>query len=313
MTMHQPPGVRPLPHHEEHRQELLAAIRAEPARSLGRAGRPARVTARWLAPAAAAAAVLVLIAGAFALHAFTMPGSHSATRPARYQTQPAGSRTTAGQHHPAGRPSPAGGPQHTVTRSYQVTSAVSRLVVNDATGLVTVTGADTRGVSVTAVIRYDGSAPSITRDRSAATLTLGYSSCRDCGVAFRVTVPRDISVQVNEGTGGVTLADLGGDASVQAGTGSITASGLAGSRYEFRLSTGPVAAAFTAPPAQLTATVGVGSVTIQVPASATYRVSASSRLGAVTVTVPRAQHATHVITAQAATGAVTVRGDAAQP
>ena len=69
-----------------------------------------------------------------------------------------------------------------------------------------------------------------------------------------------------------------------------------------------ISAGFTAPPRQIFARSGIGSVAIRVPSGTAYRVTASSQTGAVRVSVPRAAASSHVIQATTGTGTVTVTG-----
>lgn len=312
LTPGMPSEVRPLPHREEHRADLLAAIRAESEQESGRVVGARRSRQRsWLnpglmGPLAAAAAVLVVVAAGIAEHGLVRAGGVS---PASGQTHRSSPAPVTTPPMTTTQPVRAKDGQWQVTSSIQVTSPVTSLAVSDPTGSVTVTGGDTNGASVTAVTNYTGKEPSVTRTLDASqTLTLGYSTCGDCGVSFHVTVPQGANVRVITSTGSVTLSGIKGSVDTQVGTGSVTATGLAGSMNQFHVNTGRIRAAFAVPPAQVNAITGVGSVTIQVPTSTSYEVSASSQLGMTSVTVPQEKHADHVITAQTGTGSVAVIG-----
>jgi predicted membrane protein len=69
-----------------------------------------------------------------------------------------------------------------------------------------------------------------------------------------------------------------------------------------------ISAGFTAPPRQIVARSGIGSVAIRVPSGTAYRVTASTQIGSVRVPVPRAAASSHVIHAATSTGTVTVTG-----
>jgi len=66
---------------------------------------------------------------------------------------------------------------------------------------------------------------------SGGVLTLGYR-CRsgDCGDAYRIEVPRSLSVRISSGTGRISLASLAGQIHASTGVGSIRGSGLPGAR-----------------------------------------------------------------------------------
>jgi hypothetical protein len=101
-----------------------------------------------------------------------------------------------------------------------------------------------------------------------------------------------------------------GDAALWASTsiGQIQASGISGPRVRLTTETGMVSAGFAAPPQQIFASSGIGSVAIRVPSGTAYRVAASSQTGAVRVSVPQAAASSHVIQATTGTGTVKVTG-----
>jgi hypothetical protein len=304
------PEARPLPNHEQHRHDLLAAIRAESA-GAGRpvAGdRPGPFSRPWVAPAAAAAAVLAVVAATTTVHALARSGNGSPAGGQGNQAPAAASTATATATAPVtSKPTSLGGGEQRVTTSFDVAAAVTSLTVDDPAGSVTVTAGDVSAVSVTAAIYYAGTAPSITRDLSPAkALALGYSACSKCGVGFSITVPRNASVNVTEDTGAVTLTGIGGNVSVRVGTGSVTATGLTGLTGKFNVGHGRIQAGFTVAPTLVDAAVDTGAVTVQVPSSATYQVTASSAHGPARVTVPRGGQSSHVVNASASAGTVAV-------
>jgi hypothetical protein len=71
---------------------------------------------------------------------------------------------------------------------------------------------------------------------------------------------------------------------------------------------GAIDAAFAAAPADLVAQSGTGAVTLRVPGSTSYAVTAAAGVGSVTVTVPRSPSSGHVIRAGSNVGSVTVTG-----
>jgi hypothetical protein len=71
---------------------------------------------------------------------------------------------------------------------------------------------------------------------------------------------------------------------------------------------GAVDLAFAAPPDDLVAQSDTAAVTLRVPASASYAVTASADVGSVIVTVPRDASSRHVILASSDVGSITVTG-----
>jgi hypothetical protein len=239
--------------------------------------------------------VLVIVAGVFVLPGLLGgPGHGTGTSP--------------------GHPAPGGGHATLVrrTQSSVVSSPVTGLIVRGSVGNVSITGGDRSTVAITAYLVYRGSAPVLIRRVTGGVLDLGYScprSSRKCGVSFNLTVPRGLATTVRLEVGQIRLSGLSGTITASTGVGPIQASGMSGPRV--RLTTGPgmISAGFTAPPQQIVANSGVGSVTIRVPSGTAYRVNASTQVGSVRVSVPRAAASSHVIEATTGTGTVTVTGN----
>ena len=289
-----PPG-RDLPHHDRHRGDLLAVVASE------HTGERRWPTAAWLAPLGAALAVLVIVAGVFVL-----PGLLGGPRPggpAGGATTPAGlGRSTGGRPH---------GPRIERTESYQVSSAVGLLRVQDSVSDVSITGANQSTISITAHLSYRGSAPVITRRMTGRTLELGYTCparSRSCGVSFDLTVPRDLSAIVDLEVGPIRLSGLSGTISAHTGAGPIGASGMSSQRVALNTGTGTIRAGFTAPPQLIAAHSGTGSVAIRVPAGTAYKITARTQVGSVRITVPQAAGSSHVIRATTGVGTVKVTG-----
>jgi hypothetical protein len=282
-----PPG-RDLPRHDRHRRDLLAVVRSE----LGtRHRRPAAV---WLAPLGAALAVLVIVAGVFVL-----PGLLGGSR-----------------HGPGVSPGhPAAGRQHAPlirrTESSLVSSPVTGLVVRGNVSAVSIAGGDRSTVAITARLVYRGGAPVVTRRVTGGVLYLGYScpsGSRDCGVFFDLTVPRGLGTTVRLGVGQIRLSGLSGTITASTSIGQVQASGMSGPRVRLTTGTGMISARFTAPPQQIIASAGIGSVAVRVPSGTAYRVAANSQTGAVRVSVAQSAASSHVIQATTGTGTVAVTG-----
>jgi len=286
-----PPG-RDLPHHDRHRRELLALVRAEHPAERRWPGRA------WLAPLGAALAVLVIVAGVFLL-----PRVFGGTRHGG-GTTPAAS----------GLPAASGGRHGQVlrTESSLVSSALTGLVVRGSVGAVSITGADRSTVAITAHLAYRGSAPVITRRVTSGVLVLGYrcpARSRDCGVSFDLTVPRALAVSVRWDVGQIRLDGLADPVLVHAAIGQIQASGLSGPLIQLYTGTGMISVECTAPPRQLVASSQVGAVTVRLPTTVPYLVTAKTQVGSVRVTVPRAAASGHKISASTGTGTIAITGN----
>jgi Toastrack DUF4097 len=225
----------------------------------------------------------------------------------------------------AGCSAGAGGVQHR-TKSYSVSGQVQTLVVDAHVGGVHVTGGASARVSVTEHISFRDTMPVTTHRAAAGTLTLG-SSCPAldaCSVGYDITVPRLVTVRVNDDVGTISLESLSGqvtahsdagDIEMGSVSGPIEVTGHAGSilgqdvssaRATLRMSAGRIEVTFSAAPATIAATVAVGSVTLRVPRNVPYAVDASTSVGSISVSVTRSAASPHTITATVTTGSVTI-------
>jgi hypothetical protein len=291
----EPPAQRELPGKLQRRRELQAMIQAG-----GPAWRAGRTPHRWAIPLAAAAAVTVVVVAA----ALLAPAVGRHLEPGGSPTAPpASGRTTTVS---GSCPVLASG-QCQRTSSYVVTAPVRSLTVTDQVGQVTITGSDRGTVSVTERLTYTGIPPVTRSIVSGGALALSYR-CQpaNCGVAYDILVPRTLPVTVSAGVGQVWLNSLAGPVRARAGTGSMNGQDLSGGTADLGTGVGSITASFSRVPSRITATTGTGSVTLRVPATAAYAVTASAGLGSVSVGVPRSASSGHVIRASAGVGSVTV-------
>jgi DUF4097 and DUF4098 domain-containing protein YvlB len=185
---------------------------------------------------------------------------------------------------------------------------VSTVVIVSHVGNVTVTGGSGPGVSVTQQVYYSKKPPTTTRTVSGKTLTITYD-CRTqlvCGVAYTVTMPRSVAVRVTAGAGAVRLTGLAGSVTAKADAGLINATGLTSASVSLTTRVGGISASFTAAPTAVQASANVGAITVHVPGSTSYKVSADARVGKTTVSAPQSASSGHAITATTDIGAILV-------
>jgi hypothetical protein len=285
----QPPGERELPGQERRRRELLAVAAAD---------RPLPRVPRWAVPLGAAAAVIAIAITAAALvpvigHRAGSGGRPSATAAPREQ-----------KPTPCTKPA---GAQCQLTDSFTAAAPRGGLTVLDDVGSVTVTGSNRDSVLVTETLSYRGNPPVTTRSTSGGVLTLGYRcGSGDCGDAYRIEVPRSLSVRISGGTGWISLASLAGQVHASTDVGSIRGTALSGAFAEFHTGVGSIDAAFTSAPGHLAASAGTGAVALLVPAGPSYDVTATTSVGSVSVRVRQDTASRHVIEATTDLGSVTV-------
>jgi DUF4097 and DUF4098 domain-containing protein YvlB len=114
------------------------------------------------------------------------------------------------------------------------------------------------------------------------------------------------AVTVTDGLGDVRLDNLAGPVTATTDLGNIGGSNLRCLHASLTADLGNIDLAFSAPPVGLAATDQRGNITLRVPATTSYRVTAQALLGSTSVTVPRQAASTHVIYASSRLGDVTV-------
>jgi hypothetical protein len=111
------------------------------------------------------------------------------------------------------------------TRSYPVSGPVQTLVVHGHMGRTDVTGGNSGTISVTEHLSFRHAVPTATHRIAAGTLTLASSrpALESCSVAYDITVPRALAVQVVDNVGTIHLHGLTGQVTAQTDTGTIGA------------------------------------------------------------------------------------------
>jgi hypothetical protein len=129
-----------------------------------------------------------------------------------------------------------------------------------------------------------------------------------CTVAYRVTVPDNLPVEIRTGSGSVRMSDYRGSAVVSSGSGDIAVAGFCGFSLDARAGSGDVAATTACAPPKLSLRTNSGSVTAVVPAGS-YDLDAESASGDETVRgVKATAEAPFAIRALSGSGHVTVEG-----
>lgn len=141
-------------------------------------------------------------------------------------------------------------------------------------------------------------------------LTIEVPATADVAVtADRATVTGfDGRVEASSNGGAVELVDLGGPIDTRAGGGSVTGTRLRSAQVRASVGAGAIDLTFVAPPTDVEATAGAGSVVVVVPpGDEAYRVDATSGAGSREVTVMTDPTSSRRIRASTGAGAVEVR------
>lgn len=207
---------------------------------------------------------------------------------------------------------------------------IERIVIRQDRGSIILRGQDRSDVggeqSVTSGLR----APTLTQRIEGRVLTLE-TSCFGfeaswCGVAYTLDVPATAAVDIESGTGSITLVGMRGAARVttgagsvnlvdpegvldlESGAGSIHGTGIRSSRVAAESGAGAVRLEFVNPPERILAESGAGSVDIVVPLDEVpYAVTSEEGVGAVEIGVVTSPTATRSIQANAGAGSVRIR------
>jgi Putative adhesin len=219
------------------------------------------------------------------------------------------------------------GPAQVKEQDQTYQHSVSRIEFAVQSGKVRLSPGSDGTVVVHRTLKYDQAAPTVSETWSGSTLRVS-ATCPDsgeCSVDFTVKVPASVEVQMNDGTGDISLQDLTGSVDVTLGTGNVDLAALTGRvRVDSRTgtidgtalqstdvqltgNTGDVSADFAKAPDTVRAVTTTGRVHVAVPQDAAgYRVQADATTGKVTVSVPQETSSRYSIVAKATTGDVSV-------
>jgi len=111
---------------------------------------------------------------------------------------------------------------------------------------------------------------------------------------------------VTAGAGSVRLTGLAGSVTAKADVGLINATGLTGASVSLATRVGAISATFTAAPTAVRASANVGAITVHVPGTTSYKVTADARVGKTTVSARQSASSGHAITATTDVGAIVV-------
>jgi DUF4097 and DUF4098 domain-containing protein YvlB len=201
--------------------------------------------------------------------------------------------------------------QITAQNSYTITEPVTSLKIENPVGDTEIQGTDANTVSVTEQLRYSGNPPQTRYPVSGGRLSLSYScpgvfDVNTCRVAYLVTVPRRLAVQIDNKVGMIKLSGLAGPLTLTSSTGDIDATGLTSDAVTAHARAGAISLGFSAPPTTVDAQTEVGSIMVRLPADSAYAVDAGSQVGVADVTVQREPASAHHILAHSRVGSVRV-------
>ncbi|HWB65986.1 MAG TPA: DUF4097 family beta strand repeat-containing protein [Mycobacteriales bacterium] len=200
---------------------------------------------------------------------------------------------------------------HHVTTTVPVHGHVTRLVVDDNSGAVTVQAGTTSSVRRSS--DWNLIAPKVAQTLHDGTLTVT-TRCpnaipeNNCGVDLVVTVPARTRTDVHAAVGHVSLHGMSGDASVDAAVGDVTISHARSRHVTVDSAVGDLRISLARSPRMVRLSSPVGDIQLRVPAG-TYDASAVSQLGAAKVRgITRRASSHRHLSARSVTGDVHILG-----
>ncbi|MCK2219876.1 DUF4097 domain-containing protein [Actinomadura sp. ATCC 31491] len=201
------------------------------------------------------------------------------------------------------------GPTNQDVASYEVTDQVTGLRLTSGSGDTVVTETGGKAVKVTETLRWRGDAkPKAEHKVDGGALALSYScpsNIGTCSVDYKIEVPKGVAVDLDSGSGDVTLRALSGDVKVHVGSGDVDASGLAGRNVVADAGSGDVELAYVSAPASARLEAGSGDITLNVPDGA-YDVTTDLGSGDANVSVKTDRSSPNKISLKAGSGNVSV-------
>jgi hypothetical protein len=190
---------------------------------------------------------------------------------------------------PASKASPASGPDRLVSVTAE---HVSTVIFQGVPGKLSVVGASTTRVSLTGQLHWTTRAPvaRVRYEYGGHVLLVSYrcAAASACTENFRLTVPYDEAVTLNQSSAQLTLTGLAGAVSVRASNVLVIATGLRTAALTASITSGTLAASFEVAPALVDVTLMSAQGTLRLPASVGYRVSQRVADGDVAIAVPQA-------------------------
>ncbi|GAA4989151.1 hypothetical protein HD597_007812 [Nonomuraea thailandensis] len=196
--------------------------------------------------------------------------------------------------------------------SYQVTEKVTKLQLKSNSGdaVITETGGTAVRVVETLHWRGEGGKPRPEHKVEGEALLMTYTCPSDwgagCSVDYKIEIPKGLSVDLDAGSGDLTLRNLTGPIDVNAGSGDVDAAGLGGKQVFADVGSGNIELKYASAPDNADLKAGSGDITLSVPDGA-YDVKSEVGSGDAAVTVKKDASSTHKISLTTGSGDITVK------
>lgn len=201
------------------------------------------------------------------------------------------------------------GPSNEDTATYQVTDKVTKLQLKSNAGDAVVTETDGGAVRVVETLRWRGEdKPKPEHKVEGQALLLTYdcaSNWGSCSVDYKIEIPKGLPVDLDSGSGNLTLRGLTGQIDLHVGSGDVDAADLGGKKIIAEAGSGNMELKYASAPESAQMKNGSGDITLNVPDGA-YDVKTDMGSGDANVSVKSDGSATNKISLQAGSGDVTV-------
>ncbi|MFC4005657.1 DUF4097 family beta strand repeat-containing protein [Nonomuraea purpurea] len=195
------------------------------------------------------------------------------------------------------------------TVSYEVTEKVTKLQLKSNSGEALITETDGGAIRVTETLRWRGDdKPRPEHKVEGQALFVTYdcpSNWGSCGVDYKIEVPKGLAVDLDSGSGNLTLRGLTGPVNLHAGSGDVDATGLAGKKMFADVGSGQTELKYSSPPDSAEVKTGSGDVTLNVPDGA-YDVKTDVGSGDAKISVKNDASSQHKISLTSGSGNVSV-------
>ncbi|MGW2161773.1 DUF4097 family beta strand repeat-containing protein [Nonomuraea sp. NPDC001699] len=165
-----------------------------------------------------------------------------------------------------------GGSSNQDTVSYEVKDKVSKLQVKSDAGDVVITETDGPAVRVIETLRWrNDDKPKPQHKVEAQALFVTYdcpSNWGSCSVDYKIEIPKGMAVDLDSGSGDITLRALSGQLTADLGSGDLDGSGMTGKKAYVKAGSGNVELKYAAAPDSTELECGSGDIVLKVPAGA---------------------------------------------
>ncbi|MFI7634382.1 DUF4097 family beta strand repeat-containing protein [Nonomuraea sp. NPDC049400] len=201
------------------------------------------------------------------------------------------------------------GPDNQDTTTYQVTDKVTKLQVKSGSGDTVVTETDGNAVRVTETLNWrSDDKPKTEHKVEGEALHLTYDCPSDwgsCSVDYKIEIPKGLAVDLDAGSGNITLRSLTGRLDAHLGSGDLDATGLAGKQVVAEAGSGRIELKYASAPDSAELKSGSGDIVLTVP-DGTYDVNTEMGSGDAKVSVKDDGSSPHKVSLTSGSGDVTM-------